>query len=168
MSERWRVVPSMPVYMVSNWGRVKRLAGTGRGITKDRVLTPQIGTTGYLMVMVSPKPRKPRFVRVHRLVASAFIRELTDRDVVNHLDGNKLNPRADNLEITTREGNAAHAAVTGLIRSGEAHGMAKLTEADVQDMRLRFAAGETGAAIAARYGISRNYAYQIKREEVRA
>ena len=63
-------------------------------------------------------------VNVHRLVAHHFVPKpkdlvaqgLTEENlVVNHLDGNKLNNRWDNLEWTTNEGNMAHASSTGLM-----------------------------------------------------
>src|SRR5574344_101318 len=63
-------------------------------------------------------------VKVHRLVAYHFVRvpkDLLDQGltketlVVNHLDGNKLNNRWDNLEWTTNAGNMAHASATGLM-----------------------------------------------------
>ena len=65
-----------------------------------------------------------RNVKVHRLVAHHFVsisedllaQGLKEDDlVVNHLDGNKLNNRWDNLEWTTNAGNMAHASATGLM-----------------------------------------------------
>ena len=60
-------------------------------------------------------------VKVHRLVAYHFVRvpkDLVDRTlVVNHLDGNKLNNRWDNLEWTTIKGNLTHASINGLLHT---------------------------------------------------
>lgn len=65
-------------------------------------------------------------VRVHRLVAHHFVpkpkdlvkQRLEEDDlVVNHLDGNKLNNRWDNLEWTTNAGNLAHASINGLLHT---------------------------------------------------
>lgn len=75
---------------------------------------------GYRHVNLGPVHN----VRVHRLVAQYFVpkpKDLVDQGlseenlVVNHLDGNKLNNRWDNLEWTTNEGNMAHASSTGLM-----------------------------------------------------
>lgn len=67
-----------------------------------------------------------RSVNFHRLVAHHFVRvpkDLVDHGlteetlVVNHLDGNKLNNRWDNLEWTTQKGNMEHASSTGLVHT---------------------------------------------------
>ena len=50
---------------------------------------------------------------VHRLVAQAFIGDLGNLQV-NHIDGNKLNNTADNLELVDRVKNMAHAKDSGL------------------------------------------------------
>ena len=60
-------------------------------------------------------------VKVHRLVAHYFVpipKDLSEESlVVNHLDGNKLNNRSDNLEWTTQKGNLEHASINGLLHT---------------------------------------------------
>jgi len=57
-------------------------------------------------------------LRIHRLVAETFVEGRSkDRDVVNHLDGNPVNNRWDNLEWTDTRGNIQHAIRTGLTKS---------------------------------------------------
>ena len=77
---------------------------------------------GYLQVTLGSVDG----VKVHRLVAHYFVpkpKDLVDKGlnektlVVNHLDGNKLNNRWDNLEWTTQKGNMAHASATGLMHT---------------------------------------------------
>lgn len=64
--------------------------------------------------------------KVHRLVAYHFVsvpddllaQGLTEETlVVNHIDGNKLNNRWDNLEWTTQKGNLTHASINGLLHT---------------------------------------------------
>jgi hypothetical protein len=78
-----------------------------------------VSSNGYRYVILG----SGRNARIHRLVAHHFVpkpKDLVDQGlkeddlVVNHLDGNKLNNRWDNLEWTTHAGNLAHAYATGL------------------------------------------------------
>ena len=52
---------------------------------------------------------------VHRLVAKCFCPNPNGHNEVNHIDGNKLNNSADNLEWCSRIENVRHAFRTGLI-----------------------------------------------------
>lgn len=166
--EEWRPLEGFAPYMVSDHGRIKRLGSVGRRkFPSDRLVITRVGTTGYLSTVLTDDAGRPRTVKVHRAVARAFIGPIDGR-VINHLDGVKANNVVSNLEITDRAGNVAHATATGLIRSGERHHATKLTAADVAEMRRRFAAGESGQSIADWFGITRNYAYEIKRNEERA
>lgn len=58
---------------------------------------------------------------------------------VNHIDGNKLNNKLENLEWVTREENMKHLVDSGLSEKcsnkGTTNGMAKLTEEDVLEIR---------------------------------
>ncbi|WP_442965127.1 HNH endonuclease [Pseudomonas sp. ESBL1] len=75
---------------------------------------------------------------------------------VNHIDGNKQNPRLDNLEYVTRSENMRHAFRTGLLsRDGARNSKAALTEDDVRAIRSEYT-GEYGqcASFARRYGVS--------------
>lgn len=55
-----------------------------------------------------------RGTRVHRLVAAAFLENYNPGLHVNHIDGNKKNNNASNLEMVTNSENLAHAWRTGL------------------------------------------------------
>ena len=80
---------------------------------------------GGIVSTASPKSRYPRvylgrpggkhiYACVHALVAEAFLGERPPGYVINHLDGDKRNNRAANLEYCTQCDNNAHAIAMGL------------------------------------------------------
>lgn len=81
------------LYQVSNWGRVKSFKQSTRG----KILKPANNGHGYLHVVLS-KDGKSKTIKVHRLVATAFIPNPYGLPQVNHKDENPLNNRAENLE----------------------------------------------------------------------
>ena len=67
---------------------------------------------GYLTVDLSYKHK--RGVKIHRLVALAFVPNPNNKPQVNHIDGNKRNNEANNLEWVTNAENQLHANKLGL------------------------------------------------------
>jgi hypothetical protein len=51
---------------------------------------------------------------LHRLIALAFIENPQNKEQVNHIDGNKINKRVDNLEWVTNSENQLHKFQIGL------------------------------------------------------
>ena len=88
------------LYEVSDTGQVRRVGGN--------VLKPQNESHGYLSVSLSKNGHKIS-KKIYRLVAVAFVENPENCNVVNHLDGNKHNDDAQNLEWTTIAGNNKHA-----------------------------------------------------------
>lgn len=108
------------LYQISNFGRVKSLArmvnnNGGFYLSKERFLKAGIDSNGYALVVLS-KNDKNKSVRIHRLVAIAFVNNLKNTNIVNHIDGNKLNNIYTNLEWITSSQNNTHAYKTGLKR----------------------------------------------------
>ena len=94
---------------------------------------------------------------VHILVAKAFIGECPPGWEHNHKDGNKRNARPDNLEFVTKSENIRHAyRVLGkTTQQGSKHGMHKLTETEVVQIRTLHAQGLfTLQQLASNYGVS--------------
>ena len=100
-TEGWRQVADLPQYMVSNYGHVKNTK-TGK------LLNGTVNRKGYIRYDLCNNGK--RLVRHgHRLVAEAFLENEDGRDCVNHIDGNKLNNKVDNLEWCTHSENIKHA-----------------------------------------------------------
>lgn len=159
-AEEWRpVVGYEGWYEVSSLGRVRRVA-PGHGTHVGRILKSSDDSHGYPHVILSSKGY--RSCKVHRLVAEAFLGPAAKQEV-NHKNGIKSDNRLSNLEWVTHCRNMEHASAIALWTPpglrGEQHGMAKLTEAQVREIRALGAAGckkkdVTGRELARRFGVS--------------
>lgn len=74
-------------------------------------LKPNINSHGYKYVVFCVN-HKLKTMMVHRIIACTFVSNSENLPVINHLDGNKLNNNANNLEWTTMQGNVIHARDT--------------------------------------------------------
>lgn len=92
---------------VSNMGRIKSNMRDGR------ILKTCQDKKGYLRLRVTLDRQKLSF-KVHRLVAAAFVDNPNHLPQVNHIDGNKANNCAENLEWVSNKDNASHAIQNGL------------------------------------------------------
>lgn len=153
-AEEWRTVPGFPSYEVSDRGRVRRPAGLdsiGRP-RLARILRPNL-SRGYRHVSLCENARA-RTVRVHTIVALAFVGPRPLGTVVNHKDGVKANNTPSNLEYVTPVANDLHASRMGLKAAGDRHGMAKLTANAVAQIRQHgVQRTATNSALAERYGV---------------
>jgi hypothetical protein len=81
---------------------------------KNKILKQQDHYKGYKVVTLVHGEIK-KTMKVHRLVANAFLSNDLNKEQVNHIDGNKTNNRLNNLEWTTQSENQLHAHRTGLM-----------------------------------------------------
>ena len=109
-NEEWRdVVGYEGLYQVSSEGRVKSLERKdclGRTI-RERILKPRTDRYGYLVVNLCDGGKRKHFF-VHRLVCQAFHDNLDNKPEVNHVNEDKTDNRACNLEWSTRRENNNH------------------------------------------------------------
>jgi len=119
LEEEWRPIEGTDNnYYVSNLGHVKsvdRVVHYPDGKMRcfpGKLLTPVEMPNGYLRVHIRKPINKNK--RVHRLVAESFIPNPMNLPIVNHLDGDKHNNCASNLEWCTAKENTNHAIKTGL------------------------------------------------------
>ena len=103
---------------------------------------------------------------VHRLVASAFLGDITNK-VINHLDGDTSNNAASNLEITDQKKNCAHAFTTGLTPVGEKHSRSKYTDETLLAALREINSGCSVNSTAKKYGITQSYLNKVKNKAYR-
>lgn len=90
-------------YQMSNLGRCKsleRIDSHGKKVD-EKILKPIIRKTGYVYYSGYGADHKVVQLRAHRIVAQLFVPNPENKPTVNHLDENKQNNRADNLEWAT-------------------------------------------------------------------
>lgn len=104
--EIWLKHPDFPNHLVSNKGRIK-------SVERNKLISTRVHE-GYYDCRINDRDGKKRSPRLHRLVAELFVPNPHGCEVVNHIDGNKLNNSADNLEWTTYSSNTKHAYEHGL------------------------------------------------------
>ena len=107
MREIWKTVSGYNGrYEVSNFGNVRSLASGTPKLLKQ--MTNAGKYNGYAMVTLYSSPNCGVKVKVHRLVAEAFIPNPELFPVINHKDENKLNNSVANLEWCTRRYNTTY------------------------------------------------------------
>ena len=107
--ERWKTVDGHPNYEVSSLAKV-------RNKVTGNMLTPYDDGKGYLRVKVDGKS-----LRLHILVALAFLPNPDNKPTVNHIHGNKYDNRASQLEWATYSEQIQHVWDTGLRKVRKDH-----------------------------------------------
>lgn len=101
--EQWKDIQGYEgLYQVSDLGRIKSFK-----TSKPKILKNQPNGRGYLQIGLIKDKVKTNF-KVHRLVAEAFIENELNKPHVNHINENKMDNRAINLEWVTPSENMNH------------------------------------------------------------
>ena len=96
-------------YVINELGEVKNL-------NTNKILKGSYNRAGYQYIRISVNGEKYRFY-THRKVAELFVPGYQEGFIANHINGNKLDNRAENLEWISQSDNVKHAHETGLIKS---------------------------------------------------
>ena len=121
-------------FEVSNNGKIRN------SITKKEYKL-HLNKNGYWQVCVSLGSRKiKKVIRIHKAVAETFILNPENKELVNHIDGNKQNNIVANLEWATYSENTQHAFNTGLMCQprGVDSPCSKLTYDDIIYIRTHY------------------------------
>src|SRR3990167_1122754 len=116
-------------------------------------LKTTIGLDGYFYVALWRNGKRNR-VGVHRIIGITYINNPSGKREINHKNGIKTDNRCDNLEWVTPKENSRHARlVLGHTQRGELSSVAKLTVAQVKEMKGMISSKEfTGRYIAKIFG----------------
>lgn len=114
-SKQYAYIEEFPHHVITSFGEVVVLSYVNqRGhYRKARVLQQRLSADGYPTVKLTYFGKK-KTVKVHRLVAEAFIPNIDNKETVNHIDGNKRNNHVSNLEWADRSEQLYHAYGLGL------------------------------------------------------
>ena len=114
MEEIWKDIKEYEgLYQVSNLGNIKSLR-------RNKLIKYSKDNKGYLRTSLA-KNGINRTVKVHRIVAQAFINNDENKPQVNHKNGNKTDNNVENLEWVSNQENQNHSWNTGLRKKGKEH-----------------------------------------------
>lgn len=96
MKEEWKWIKEYEgLYQVSNLGKIKSFHRNKNG----EIISTKNSTGWYVSFRARDKSGKVSTIRVHIAVANAFIGDVHKGKQVHHINGNKQDNRADNLQI---------------------------------------------------------------------
>lgn len=166
--EIWKTIPGYEaVYSVSNMGKVRRDC-MGKRLQAGQMVKQWNNTYGYPSVRLR-RESKGHSIAVHRIVSTCFLGPRPEGLVVNHIDGNKLNNRVENLEYVTPKENVHHAIKNGLSRVlyGEEVGTSKLHAQEVLDIKGKYASGAYSQRnLAKEYSVSQTCIRMISKNRI--
>lgn len=156
---------------VSNLGRVRvaervcTYVKNGKSetqIRKAKGISPYVSRGGYYEIAIKRNGERKKY-RVHRLVAAAFCDGYADGLSVDHINGEKLDNRAVNLEWVPLKENTRRQWAIGLVDlRGENHPSHKLKQSQVRAIRRLLSLGAVANQIAEAVGVSASMIYKIQ------
>lgn len=133
--EIWKPIPGYEgLYEVSNKGRVKSLERdiidkNGKKYhRKERILKSLPDGNGYFQVCLHDNKGESKRLRVHRLVAEAFIPNPDNKSQINHKNEIKTDNCIDNLEWVTAKENSNYGTHNERVAKAGYRSVAQYTE----------------------------------------
>lgn len=175
MMAEWRIIADFPDYQVSEDGEIVRVVPDARDHRlTGKPLKQAISKSGYAKLTLC-NAGQAKNARVNRIVCAAFHGPApSPLHHAAHNDGNRLNNCANNLRWVEGKENEQDKRLHGTAAIGDrhwsklrpecrargtAHGLAKLTEADVRAIR---ADPRQQRHIAQAYGVTQRTIWAIK------
>lgn len=128
------------------------IVGPKRGIVKQRK-----NSDGYMECTLGSLENRHARVKVHRIIAEQFVPNPLNLPEVNHIDYDRKNNNANNLEWITHQDNIKHSAKVGHYKNsktGENNGRAKITWDIANSIRELYGDGHSIAEIARKYDLN--------------
>lgn len=153
--EEWKTIPNFPMYEASSLGRIRSIdriitRNDGKVLhLKQHILKPT-KSNGYYSVNVSEN-NKISSVKVHILVAQAFLGVKSKNLDVRHKNGDKTDNRIDNLEYGTRSDNM----LDGYKIRGRTMYCQKLSPIQAKEIRQKYQQGKSQRQLAKEYDVSK-------------
>jgi hypothetical protein len=107
--EQWKTIEGYSKYKISSDGRI--WSNSWNQLMGDST------SGGYKVISLYNDDGVRHTVKIHRLVALAFIPNPDDKPEINHINGVKSDNRIENLEWVNRSENQQHARKNGLNKS---------------------------------------------------
>lgn len=140
--ETWKQIPNHPMYEVSDLGRIrswnKRMSDEKRLI--PYILKPGTASHGYDTVVLCTDGTQRSYC-IHRLVLETFVGPPKNGQHCRHMNNDKSDNRIGNLRWGTRSENMMDRVKHGTANRGVKHGMSKLTDGDIIEIRRLYASG---------------------------
>lgn len=170
LSENAKDIPGYEgLYAVTEDGRVyshSRVVKAAHGSTqlrKGRWLKQHENNKGYLYLPLSVDGVKVKWL-VHRLVALAFVPNPEGKPFINHIDNNRKNNNASNLEWCTQKENMKHCSSQGRVKfpslKGENNPISKLSYEQV--IEIKKSKGVNQRELAKKYCVSQTVIHNIQ------
>lgn len=132
--------------------------------SNGRKINPSLTQHGYLQIALNGKS-----MFHHRVIAMCFIPNPLNKPYVNHINGDKTDNRAENLEWCTASENTIHSYKIGLQGVGENRYNAKLTWEKVEEIRKTYIPKDPNygtVALARKFGVNKKVIYDVLRGNI--